>query len=376
MKVPFKLFIHAVSQASLRYAGGIKMTEKFYLEDILSQDTQMQNALSCYRTGGVKEKLEKLAGMSITKVIFSGMGSSHFCAYGAGILLQQHGICAQVVSTGELIYYERECIDKNTVLCLISQSGESAEIKHLLELVGEDMFVIAVTNKEESTLGKRGNLTFALQVSDEISVTTRTYQSSLIMAQLIAAAICGEKPEAVLKEYEKTVSYMADYLKDYEEESNRLRDFCGNMKTVSLIGRGNAMSSVRAGALFLREVAKFPAIDFDSAEFRHGPMEMVQEDFYAIVFAPSGKTQELNIGLAKDIGEKGGKVFLITDEKGIREWRGENPNILPVGLRETEEYASPLLQILPVQLLANVLAEEKGIPAGVFRWGSKITSVE
>lgn len=352
------------------------MTENFYLADILSQDTQMRNALSCYSTGRAGEKLKRLAEMPISRVIFSGMGSSHFCAYGAGILLQQHGIHSQVISTGELIYYERECIDSDTVLCLISQSGESAEIRHLLELVNKDVFVIALTNKEESTLGKRGNLTFTLQVSDEISVTTRTYQSSLIMAQLIAAAICKEEPEAVLKEYEKTVSCMGDYLRNYEEESSRIRDFCSKMMVVSLIGRGNAMSSVRAGALFLREVAKFPAIDFDSAEFRHGPMEMVQEDFYGIVFAPSGRTQKMNLGLAEDIVEKGGNVLLITDEKGKKELRMENPKILTVTLPETEEYASQLLQILPVQLLSNILAEEKGIPAGVFRWGSKITSVE
>lgn len=352
------------------------MTENFYLEDILSQYMQMCNALSCYGTGKVKGKLEKLAGMQISRVIFSGMGSSHFCAFGAGILLQQHGIYSQVISTGELIYYERECIDSGTVLCLISQSGESAEIGHLLKLINEDVFVVAVTNNENSTLGKRGNLTFTLQVSDEISVTTRTYQSSLIMAQLIAAAICGEEPDMVLKEYEKTVAFMRDYLRNYEKESIRLRDFCSKMKVVSLIGRGNAMSSVCAGALFLREVAKFPAIDFDSAEFRHGPMEMVQEDFYGIVFAPSGKTQKMNLGLAEDIGEKGGNVLLITDEKGKKELQAENSNILTVTLPVTEEYSSQLLQILPVQLLANILAEEKGITAGVFRWGSKITSVE
>ena len=145
------------------------------------------------------------------------------------------------------------------------------------------------------------------------------------------------------------------------------------MNVISLIGRGNALSSVRAGALFMREVLKFPAMDFDSAEFRHGSMEMVQDDFYAVVFAPTGPTRELNTNLARDIVEKGGHVVLITDQEGTLE---TVQNLLQIVLPQAEEYASQLLQILPVQLLANAMAEEKHIPVGVFRWGSKIMAKE
>ena len=155
-----------------------------------------------------------------------------------------------------------------------------------------------------------------------------------------------------------------------------MADFCRDMKYICLIGRGDSLSSVRAGALFFREVVKFPALDFDSAEFRHGPMEMVQEDFYGIVFAPSGRTQRLSLQMAADIAAKGGKVILITDGGACGSAVLEQENVLPVMLGEIKEYASPILQILPVQLLANKLAEEKKIPAGVFRWGSKVMEVE
>lgn len=354
----------------------MKEEKNFYLEDILSQDREMECVLEYYRTGEMKERLAELKQLSFQRVIFSGMGSSHFCAYGADILLSSCGISSKVISTGELIYYEKECLKEGTLLCLISQSGESAEIKHLLELIDEKISVIGVTNREDSTLGKRADICFPLKVSDEISVTTRTYQSSLFIVQLIATVLSGGDADAVLKEYGKTICLMKEYLPDYEGQMKKCRDFCRNMEVISLIGRGNALSSVRAGALFLREVAKFPAIDFDSAEFRHGPMEMVQEGFYGIVFAPSGCTQELNVKLAADIADKGGRVVLITDERADRELISSYENILPVVLPEAKEYASQLLQIIPVQLLANITAEEKGIPAGVFRWGSKIMTKE
>lgn len=356
------------------------MEKNFYLEDILSQEGQLRKAIDGYKAASVMQKLKQLSERKLSKVVFSGMGSSHFCALGGDILLKQRGMDSKVISTGELIYYEKGCLNKDTALCLISQSGESAETRHLLELVEEDVFIIGVTNHEDSTLAKRADMAFLLNVSDEISVTTRTYLSSLVMVQLIAAAVCGEDPGAVLREFEDTVGKMGRYLADYPRETERLMEFCGKMDVVSLIGRGNALSSVRAGALFLREVCKFPSIDFDSAEFRHGPMEMVQEGFYAIVFAPSGKTQKLSLGLAADIGAKGGRVILITDEsgyeEGVKQGIAVQVNILPVILPAAEEYASQILQILPVQLLANAIAEARGIPAGVFRWGSKVTAQE
>lgn len=351
------------------------MENNFYLADILSQDEKLRNALEYYKSPEVCRKLNALKERQIQKVIFSGMGSSHFCAIGADLLLKQHGIESQVISTGELIYYESENINEKTVLCLISQSGESAETRHLISQLKDDIFVIAVTNNMESTLGKRGNISFALHVSDEISVTTRTYSSSLILVQLIAAAICGDSIDEVFKEYEKAVFGISNYLECGMVEASRMKNFCGKMNSISLIGRGNGMSSVCAGALFFREVAKFPALDFDSAEFRHGPMEMVQEGFYGIVFAQSGRTQNLSIQMACDIAEKGGRVILITDTEGGK-ILPENCNILPIILPKVEEYASQILQIVPVQLMANAVAEDHGIQPGVFRWGSKIMGIE
>ena len=349
------------------------MNENFYLNDILTQKTELEKVLAYCRSEEVENKTKLLAEKSVQKVLFSGMGSSHFCAYGAHILLHQNGIDSRVVSTGELLHYEMGSLGEETVLCLISQSGESAEVVHLIERLPKDVFVIAVTNQAQSTLARRGNVTFLLNVSDELSVTTRTYLSSLLLVQLIAVGLCGGNTEQVLAEYEKTLLGMESYLGNYVEEMQQIKDFCAGMKVISLIGRGNGLSSAHAGALFMREVVKFPAMDFDSAEFRHGPMEMVQDDFYAIVFAPAGRTQKLNAELAANIAEKGGHVVLITDEEGALT---PSPNMMQIILPQVEEYASQLLQILPVQLLANALAEEKQIPVGVFRWGSKIMTRE
>lgn len=349
------------------------MDPRFYLNDILSQPAELNRAMAYYQTQPVWDTLNSLHQLNAKKVVFSGMGSSHFCSFGASILLKQHGIDSQVISTGELLYYERGSLNSDAILCLISQSGESAEIKHLLELLDPEVFVIALTNNAQSTLGKRGNVTFLMNVSDEISVTTRTYVSSLVMTQLIAAALSGDDTAAVMQEFRKAVAAMDEWLQQASEYTAQLRKFFRGSQSISLMGRGNSLSTVRSGALFFREVSKFTSVDYDSAEFRHGPMELVQDGFYSIVFAPTGLTQSLGLSLAQSINDKGGKVLLVTDDNGLEI---QAPGILTMVMPQVSEYASPLLQILPVQLLANSIAEDKGIPAGVFRWGSKITAAE
>lgn len=348
----------------------------FYLQDVLTQPQELKQALAYYQSEEVTGRLDEIAGLKPERVIFSGMGSSHFCALAPSLYLKQHGIPSEVISAGELLHYESAVLDERTLLVLISQSGESAEIVHMIEKLPEEIKVIAITNQPGSTLDRRGNYSFRIHVSPEKSVTTRTYLGSAILAQLTAQALCGLRREELWAKFNRITDCMEEYLKDYEAQMDRLKSFAGGMQYLCIIGRGYALETVQAGALFMREVLRFPALDFDSAEFRHGPMEMVQQDFHGIVLAPSGATKELNIKLAEDIADKEGRVILVTDDtKTAAELEGRD-NVLVIRLPGTEEWLSPFLQILPIQLLANTLAQERNIPVGEFRWGSKVMRIE
>lgn len=345
-----------------------------YLDDIVSQPQQLKQALTAYSGSAVRQSFSAIRKMEFGELLFAGMGSSHFCALSANVYLASHGIRSQVISAGELLHYEYGRIRSDTLLCLISQSGESAEIVRILEKLPDGIQVIAVTNDPESTLGKRGNVILPLCVSNEKSVTTRTYLASLCLTLLIAFVLTGEETDKALGELEEIFGKMEGCLAGFEEKAEKLAGFSRNCKEINVMGRGYAMTAVRAGALFFREVSRFGATDFDSAEFRHGPMETVDEDFFGIVLAPSGGTQNLGVNLAREIAEKGGRVVLVTDACAAFETPADN--ILAVILPKVPEMYSPFLQILPLQLLADALAKEKGIAAGEFRWGSKITAVE
>lgn len=152
-----------------------------------------------------------------------------------------------------------------------------------------------------------------------------------------------------------------------------MQKFLKDCPVMSIMGRGYSLGSVQAGALFFREIVKFPAMAFDEAEFKHGPLEMVEPGFHAVIFAPAGPGSVMNIKMAENIVSKGGMAVLITDEDCRVE---ANERLFLIRLEKTEEYLVPLIQILPIQLMADYLAKQKGIPAGTFRWGSKVMDSE
>ena len=160
-------------------------------------------------------------------------------------------------------------------------------------------------------------------------------------------------------------------LQSADETSARLKSFFAHPSYVCYLGKGYSYSTVFGGALFTSELAKFPAMGFDSGEFRHGPLEMVDESHNAIIFAPQGPAYEGNCRMAREISEHGGKALLVTDrDPGIKA-----DNFMTVGYKALPEAFSPLVDIAVPQLFANMIAESKNLDIGKFRWGSKVTTV-
>lgn len=344
-----------------------------YLEDVCAQAEDLKTALDRYEEMGTLESIQKIRKSAFRKIVFSGMGSSHFCVIGAGIYLKQHGVDNQVISTGELLYYEREFLTEDTLLVLISQSGESAETVRLVEKLPDALTVIAVTNNENSTLAKRGKIVLPLRVREEEAVTTRTYLASICMTMLLAAQLAGEGAEYMLGKLRQAAGALERTLAEKEQIAAVLEPFASCGIVPAVLGRGYSLCSVQAGALFLREIVKIPAMEFDEAEFKHGPLEIVEPGFRAVVFAPSGPGAEMNNAMAESIVQKGGIAVLITDRDcPVRDRDG----LIVIRLETMEEYLTPLCQIVPVQFLADILAKKRGITAGKFRWGSKVMAAE
>lgn len=343
-----------------------------FLKDVVDQPESLRKSLEIFLSGGGVEQMKKIDGHRYEKILFTGMGSSHYCSCGASIHLNQNGYLSMVMSASQVLHYEMNLINEKTLLVLVSQSGESGEIVKLIEKLPNNITVVAVTNNPDSTLGKRGNHIFLLNVADEEAVSTRTYLSSILLMDMLAKALTGQLDEEFLNKIRKSIDDLEAFLKKQEEVTVKMKNLWGVPPYLCVIGRGYSLSSVHSGALFIREVAKYPSIDFDSGEFRHGPFEMIDAGFHAMIFAPKGPTYELNCGLARNIAQRGGKAVLVTNQKTEL----DHPNILVLEQNTSDEMLAPISEIVPIQLFGSYVAEAKNLKVGTFRWSSKITNVE
>ena len=121
------------------------------------------------------------------------------------------------------------------------------------------------------------------------------------------------------------------------------------------------------------EAVHTPASALLGGEFRHGPLEMVNERLVAILMAHSkSETYPQSVTLAKDILKYGGKVIFITDSQP--DFKGDKLCVVPVACELPELLAIP--GVVPVQLLINEWAGRLGIVPGEFVHGAKVTSIE
>lgn len=348
------------------------MERNIFEKDILMQPQDMQVSFAFYKKENYYEKMKALADKSYGKIVFTGMGSSFSACMNTSKVLMNHGIACQAVATSDLLYYQMDMLEKDDLIVMVSQSGESGEIVDLLKLIDDKIRVVAVTNNPDSTLGKRGEECFVLKVRDELAVSTRTYLSSIILLYMLQESFLGTKEAKVMQDIELSLKYLTETVDDFDEMSAAMEKHLGNPSYLVLISRGFAYQTADAGSLFIKEVAKYPSIPMEGGQFRHGPFEMVVSGLSALIFAPRGASMEMQIHLAKDLAERGGKVVLITDSDEVI----TIPGILVIHQSYANELLSCLVNIVPVQCFGNFAAKAKGIKVGEFVYGSKVTVIQ
>jgi glucosamine--fructose-6-phosphate aminotransferase (isomerizing) len=144
------------------------------------------------------------------------------------------------------------------------------------------------------------------------------------------------------------------------------------LQSVQIIVRGSSFTPASKSALIDKEATKVHAHGNLGGEFRHGPMEMVQEGFKSILFAVNGKTITQSMKMAQDIANHGGKVLLITNAPP----KLSHSNILVLPIDEEDEYLFSIQSIIPVQLFIDSFAKARGYEAGSFAHGAKVTEEE
>lgn len=337
--------------------------------DIVSQPTTLAGVVRHHQGLGRESMLAAAALVAAApRVVITGMGASLNAAIVLEYLLSAHGKEALVVEAGELLHY-RSAVYKDATFVVVSRSGESVEIAKWLTANAGSRPVIGVTNVPDSTLGRAAEAVLDTHSLPDEMVAIQTYSATLVTLYMAGMAAFG-RFDAACREIETLLPTISRLISEGLTERRGWDDFLQSPAPVYVLGRGASCSSVYQGALLFGEVAKAPAVGMPVASFRHGPIEVVDRRFKALVLAPQGATRPLNLALAQDIVRFGGNVRVIgppLQDHAALSW---------VPLPPCPELLAPLLEAVPLQVAAMRLAELNGIKVGSFRFTPQVARDE
>jgi glutamine---fructose-6-phosphate transaminase (isomerizing) len=344
----------------------LPVIEGAYLADLLDQPDSLRRTLSLTLPTELSVLSDRLHGNDAPFVVLTGMGSSFHALHPLTVRLSSSGIRTIMLETSELVYYRSELLTENTCLIAVSQSGRSAEIVRLLELNRGRAKLIGVTNDLTSPLAKAANGVALLSAGEESSVSCKTYVSSLLALHRIGETMCSGDSTHLDPVAESLADGVHAYLSRWRQHVEEAQDCLNGIRNIVLAGRGPSLASAGTGGLIIKEAARFPAEGMSAPAFRHGPLEMISDELFLIVFQGDSRSASLNVKLAKDVANMGGKVQLVSDKSSLPLFR----------IRPTNDYLRPIEEILPVQMMTLALAAREGREAGAFSHARKVTDVD
>ena len=352
----------------------------YMLKEIFEQPVSLE-----YTRNVQRPYLEAAAEiMSRSKVNFLiGAGTSyHSCLAGSYMYSKLAGLATIPVIASEFIQQYGNVLDPDTSLLLVSQSGETADVLKVASYARmKASTVMAITNVVSSTITRLSRLYIVQQAGPEIGVAaTKTYTSQLLVHLLLALEIGKKRGKINQKDYDeyyskiKAIPKLAEQvLKSTEEKVKELAKELKDSTHIFYLGRGINTATAYEGRLKMLEVAYIPSSAFSAGESKHGPIALIEKNTPAIFIAPSDGSRKVILGNIMELKSRGARIITLGEEKD-RELKEVSD--FYVDMPEVDELLTPIVYVLPLQLLAYYTAVLKGLDPDKPRNLAKSVTVE
>ena len=337
------------------------------LEEIREQPAALERTLAAERKS--VERLRSLLEKQLPRLIMLvARGTSDNAAQCGRYLLEiTTGIPVTLAAPSIFTLYNAPFRFDGVLVIAISQSGESTDTNLVLERAREQGApTIGITNEASSTLARLAEHVFLVHAGREQSVAaTKTYTGQLLMLYLMAYALGANIALDDLARLPEWASHTLTLEPEVARRAERYRF----MDHAAVVGRGLNYATAFEFALKLMETCYVVAERFSSADFLHGPIAMVEASFPVFLFAPSGVTWPGTGEMIEKLTRLKAETLVITDRSNRDAAAGE-AIALPM---ELDELYTPIPYIIPAQLFAARLAEEKNLDPDQPRTLSKVT---
>jgi glucosamine--fructose-6-phosphate aminotransferase (isomerizing) len=303
-------------------------------------------------------------------VLVVARGSADNAGLYGKYLFGAHNRKVVALATPSLFTRYRRPPDVSQALVLaISQSGESYDVVEVVEEARRaGALTVAVTNTPGSPLARSAQEVLLCHAGKERSVAaTKTYTAQLLLLALLSTFIAGtdKRKRAALQAIPERVAEALGV----EQEARALAERLRYLEQCAVVGRGFCYGTAFELALKLAELTYVVAQPYSSADFRHGPIAVVDPGFCVLLLAPGGRVMDDMSQLLDQLVLRRAEVIAISDHaKMLRRatCRLRTPRGVP-------EWLAPMTSVIPGQLLALHLCRVKGLPVDQPRGLSKVT---
>jgi glucosamine--fructose-6-phosphate aminotransferase (isomerizing) len=286
------------------------------------------------------------------RVYITGSGTSFHAALMAKHLFSKHsGLTIEPIIASEARFSPNH-FGRGSVLIAVSQSGESADVLEAVTWAKErGSQIISIVNVMTSSLVRMSSISLGLNCGPEIGVAaTKSFSSQLATLYEMADRLCGG---CIGLDFNEASEQITKALRNHQKikgVASKLRD----VSDMYVAGRGIHYFVAAEGALKLKELSYIHAEAILAGELKHGPMALLDSDYYVIVINPYDSTYYDTLLGAREAKARGAKIVGISDKDSdvYDEWI-EIPNV--------RHDLYPFIELVPLQLLAYYLALERDI---------------
>jgi glucosamine--fructose-6-phosphate aminotransferase (isomerizing) len=344
------------------------------LDNILAQPASHRGVLTLYQGNATLRTCAEKIRQTQGRIVFSAMGGSLFATLPAVSRLAQQGYPVQVMESAELLHYGSATLRAGDVGVVVSRSGGSIEPVLVAKKMRQaGMTVLGVTNVPGSDIEQIASITLPIGSQADKLIAVQTYTGTVLALLLLAEEVLSGESARLCDECDAALPVLSAHIDECLRESEGWQDWLMG-GPLYLLGRGPALAAVNEGALLMHETAKAAAVGMSSGQFRHGPAEILSDDFRAVVFGTPPITRSLDRSLADDLFLAGAKVRWIGPAVVAGDGRNHAPSLIPWA--EVTEVLAPLFEIVPLQAAAYRLALWRGITPGDFRFVTEVTASE
>ncbi|MDR9417808.1 glutamine--fructose-6-phosphate transaminase (isomerizing) [Gracilimonas sp.] len=329
--------------------------------------------------GGIDSVMDKLTNAN--RLIIAACGTSWHSGLVGEYLFEHLAKVNVEVEYASEFRYKEPLINEDDVMIVISQSGETADtLAALREARERGATVIGVVNVVGSTIARETDAGVYIHAGPEIGVaSTKAFTAQVTVLIMMAIKLGLAKGTLTRKKAKKLISELAkipgqiNEILEQTNELQRISNLFSYAPNFLYLGRSYNFPVALEGALKLKEISYIHAEGYPAAEMKHGPIALIDAMMPVVVIAATKHTNDKMISNIEEVRARKGRIIAITTpNNGEVGDLAEFTSIIP----ETSDVLSPLLSVIPLQLLSYYIAVNRGCNVDQPRNLAKSVTVE